>query len=113
MNQTAGLWSWIKETWQRLFDTKTPTYFKWWNKIYAFIILVPQIPVLLAEFNVVLPAGLNTWVNKAISIAGIIGIFMGKLTAANATAIAADPKDDKLPFTASKDLGLQTPPKKE
>lgn len=96
---TTGGWSWFKETWQRIWQ-KSPGYFNVWAKIYGFIVIVPQIPVMLTEAGISLPTAFDTVANKIISIAGIIGFFMSKLTVSQATSVASNPATNLLPFTA-------------
>jgi hypothetical protein len=103
---SSDLVKWLQETWQRIF-TKSPAYFNVWTRIYAFIIVVPQIPALLTEFGVTLPAAWQGTANKIISIAGIVGLLMSKVTTRDATVIASDQNTNKMPFTASKDLSIK------
>ncbi len=106
------IYSWLSETVQRLFS-KSPAYFKIWNIILAILALAPQLPAALAYLQITLPSPWAPVVNRLISGAALLMLFMSKLTVKDATAIAADTNSPKLPFTASKDLGVETPPKKE
>ena len=55
-------------------------------------------------FNIHLPEFLSIFSSKLVSIASTVALIMANLTVKDATAIAADNTNNKLPFTAAKDL---------
>lgn len=95
------IFSWLSETINRIF-LKSPAYFKVWNIILSLLVLVPQIPNLLAAFGITIPAEFNGPVNKIISIAAFVGLFISKLTVKDPTAVIADPTKVSLKYTQQK-----------
>ena len=102
--------AWLSETLDR-FLSKSPKYFRIWNAILVIIGALPQIPVALTYLDITLPTPISDKVARIITIAAAFGIFMSKLTVKNATIIAADLTNNKLEFTAAKDLNIPSPPK--
>ena len=106
------LFMFIKEMIQR-WGQKSPWIFKVISWISAITAAVAGLPGLLQMFNIVLPAPFDALANKTVAISAVVALFISGLTVKDAQAIAADPTNNKLALTAKKDVGLDTPPKKD
>lgn len=82
--QQNQFYAWLSETLTR-FVSKSPVYFKVWNVILTLIAIIPQIPAVLASFNIQVPLVLAPAVAKLISAAAIGALFTSKLTVKDPT----------------------------
>lgn len=117
MNPT--ILNFLKETLQRVFE-KSPTFFKWWQRIFGTLTLLSGIPYALDQFNINLPEPIATFANKAIMAFSAGAWFMAQFpvktvpVAQTTEGEAVTVLDkSKMPFTVkseAKDVQQSEPP---
>lgn len=107
MTNQPMLLAFLQELFKR-FATKSPTFFRIWQIVFAVVSAATGIPELLQWFGVDLPPQLDFLANKVIATASTVGYLMAALTTQSTTVgvthegeVVKKTNEVRLPFTAA------------
>jgi hypothetical protein len=108
-----------REALQRMFQ-KSPTFFKWWQRISGLFTILTGVPWILEQFNVTLPPPFDIMANKAVAFFSAGALFMAQFPVKPTIVAQTDEgkavnvlNTTKLPFTEkseAKDVKETVPP---
>lgn len=104
---------WLQENLKRWFQ-KSPAFFKWWNRISTFFLIVSGLPWLMVQledmFGYVTPDVIKAFSSKFVTGCALGAKMMAGLTVDSPVVAQTEEgkpvlvsEDEKLPFTAEKE----------
>lgn len=109
MQQQNPFLAWLQESLQRLFK-KSPKFFRIWQMVLGFTVVVTGLPALLTGWGIELPEALTILQNKVIAYISTGAFIMTQLST-QSTVVGVTPQGDilkktdqkALPFTAQQE----------